>query len=168
MKIFILLLILFYFLAALDHVGKFQELCGSTHLPALKNLHFSFCFPQEIEYAWRMSPFNCNGEWPFDNLGCYIDESWISVQDGIDFITKAVFIVYKRPISVLLHHKRTFHNHRFAEHVSVPIIRTRRRLIEWTCNQKYEPDQLIKTLRVIASGPLNELYLTYLNERVST
>ncbi|CAF0841766.1 unnamed protein product [Rotaria sordida] len=42
----------------LDYLGKFQELCSSKRLPALKNLHFSFCFPQQIEVAWRMSLFN--------------------------------------------------------------------------------------------------------------
>jgi hypothetical protein len=158
---------LYYFLAALDHVGKFQELCGPTQLPALKNLHFSFCFPKELECEWRISLFGCNKEWPFDNVDCYIDESWISTDGGVDFITKTMFIVYKCPIDVLLQHKRSLHNHRFATHASVPIIRNRRRSIEWTCDKIDEPDQLVKTLQVIASDRVDKLHLMYRVQGVS-
>jgi len=138
---------MFFFFVALDHVGKFQELCDSNHLPALKHLHFSFCFPTELEYTWRISSFGCNDEWPFDNIDCYIDENWISTYEKLE----TLFIVYKRPINVLLQHKRTFHNHFFAKHASVPIRTIRRRSIEWTCNQIDEPEQFVKTLQVIAS-----------------
>lgn len=168
MKIFILLLIRNFFLVALDHVGKFQEVCDSTHLRALKHLHFSFCFPQEIEHSWRMSSFNCMNEWPFDNLAYYIDEIWTSVQDRAISIRNALFVVYKRPITLLFHQKRTFHNHCLAAHASVPSITARRRLIKWTCDVKDEPDHVMKTLRILVSGRVNQLHLTYLNEPVST
>ncbi|CAF3554798.1 unnamed protein product [Rotaria socialis] len=106
----------------LDHVGKFQEFCSSTYLPALKDLHFSFCFPQEMEHGWQMSSFSCNGKWPFDNLGCYLDDSWISVDGDLNSVTDPLFVVYKRPINVLLQHKRTLHNHRLVEHAIIPIV----------------------------------------------
>jgi hypothetical protein len=157
----------FFFLAALDHVGKFQELCGFTHLPALKNLYFSFCFPEELESAWRISSFGCNGEWPFDNIECYIDEYVTTDCGGEDCITETVFVVYKRPINILLQHKRTLHNHGFATQASVPIITTQRRSVEWTCDRIDASDQLVNTLRVVADGRVDALYLTFLAERVS-
>ncbi|CAF1343961.1 unnamed protein product [Rotaria sordida] len=49
-------------------------------------------------------------------------------------------------------------------HTSVPIITTRRQLIQWTSDVKYEPDHLVKTLQILASGRVNELRLTYFNE----
>ncbi len=145
------------FLAALDLVDKFQVFCGSNHLPSLKNLHFSFCFPQEIEQAWQMSSFSSNSKWPFDNLVCYIDESRISTDGSSAFMTKTLFIVYTRPINIILQHKRTLHNHRFATHGSVPIIKTQRRLLEVTCDQIDEPEQLVKTLQVVASSQVDKL-----------
>jgi hypothetical protein len=166
-KIFILLLILFFFLLAFDHLDKFQELCGSTHLPSLKNLHFSFCFPQEMEHAWRTNPFNCNSEWPFDNIGYYIDETLVIAKNGIGFVTETLLIIYRRPINVLLQHKRTLHNHHFATHASLPIITTQRRSLELTCDRMGDPIQVVKTLQVIASSHLKKLHLTYPHELVS-
>ncbi len=128
--------ILFLFLAALDRLGQFQELCSSTKFPALKNLHFSLCFPQEIEHA---------GE----------------------FIPKILFVIYNCPINLLYRHKRSFHNYGFATHVSAPIRTIRRQFVQWTCDQQYEAEQFNKTLQIVASGHVNELHLTYLNERVS-
>ncbi|CAF2960608.1 unnamed protein product [Rotaria sp. Silwood2] len=152
----------------LDRLGQFQELCSSTYLPALKTLHFSLCFPQEIEHAWRMSSFNCNDQWPFDNINCYMDEYYMDDPDEIDFILKILFVIYNCPINLLYRHKRTFHNYGFATHVSAPICTIRRRLIQWVCDQKYETEQFNKTLQIIASGHVNELHLTYLNERTNT
>ncbi|CAF0993440.1 unnamed protein product [Rotaria sordida] len=148
----------------LDHLDKFQELCGTTYLPSLKNLHFSFCFPQEMEYAWRISPFSYNGQWPFDNIDYYIDDYLFVVDDRVSLVTKTLLIIYKHPINVLLRHKRTLHNHRFAVHASNPIIGIRRRSLELTCNQMDNTDQLVKTLQVITSSHLNEFHLTYLHE----
>ncbi|CAF3805924.1 unnamed protein product [Rotaria magnacalcarata] len=156
----------------LDFVGKFQEVCGSTYLPALKHLHFSFCFPQEIEDSWRISSFDRNGQWPFDNLAYYKCEIRISDLNSSVFSKKALFVVYKGPINLLFHHKRTFRNHCFAEHASVPIMTTRRRLIQWIGDLKDEPDRLMETLRILASGRANELHLTYsyglLNESIKS
>lgn len=157
---------MFFFLVALDHVGKFQELCCSMQLLSLKKLHFSLCFPKELEHAWRISSFGCNGEWPFNNLNCYIDQSWTFTDRGLNRIAETFFIVYRCPISVLLQHKRTVHNHHFASHASVPIRTTRQRSIEWTCDQIDEPDQLVNTLRTIASSHIDKLVLTYLVEQV--
>ncbi|CAF1322814.1 unnamed protein product [Rotaria sordida] len=150
----------------LDHLGQFQELCSSTYLPALKTLHFSLCFPQEIEHEWRMSSFNCNNQqWPFDNINCYMDECYMCTPDAIDLILKILFVIYNCPINLLYRHKRTFHNYGFATHISAPICTIRRRLIQWVCDQKYETEQFNKTLQIVASGHVNELHLTYLNER---
>ncbi|CAF4284234.1 unnamed protein product, partial [Rotaria magnacalcarata] len=144
----------------LDHVGKFQELCSSTYLPALKDLHFSFCFPQEMEHGWQMSSFSCNGKWPFDNLGCYLDDSWISVDGDLNSVTDPLFVVYKRPINVLLQHKRTLHNHRLVEHAIIPIVTNGRRSLDLTCDQTDQPDKLLKNLQVAANSSVNKIYLT--------
>ncbi len=157
---------MFFFFSALDHLVRFQEVCGSTHLPALKNLYFSFCFPQEMEHAWRMSPFSYKGEWPFDNIGYYLDESLFLVNRYGGFVTKTQLIIYKRPINVLLQYRRTLHNHRFAEHASIPIITSRRRSFELTFDQIDDPNKLIKTLQIAASSHLTKLILTYPNEPV--
>jgi hypothetical protein len=113
-----------------------------------------------------MSSFNCNGKWPFDNIDCYIDESQIRIDHRWKIVTKTFFIVYRRPISMLLQHKRILHNHRFALHASVPVKTSQRRSIEWTCDQVDKLDQLVDTLRVIASNHVDKLKLTCLAEQV--
>jgi hypothetical protein len=134
----------------------------------LKNLYFSFCFPQKIEDEWKRSSFNNNHQWPFNNINCYTDEYHFCTYDFSDRIVPRIgFIIYNCPINLLYCYKRTFHNYGFVRHVSVPIRTNRRRLIQWTCDEKYEVDQLNKTLQVLASGRVNELHLTYLNEQVS-
>lgn len=158
---------LLFFLLELDHLGKFQELCSSKHLPALKNLHFSFCFPQQIELAWRMNSFNWKDKWPFDNVDSYVDESYNYVNARYTSITQTIFIVYNRPIDFLVRHRRTFYNHHLVAHVSKPILTTRRRLMQWSTNQKYQSNQINEILRVIASGRVNELHLIYFDEQVS-
>ena len=88
---------------ALDHVSRFDAIFRSGRLPALKNLYFSFRFPQELEKAWKASSFGRGGTWPFDDIGCFKNECF-----GIDFIKRRVpqkfFIVFKHPIDVLLKH----------------------------------------------------------------
>ncbi|UJR35439.1 hypothetical protein I4U23_028196 [Adineta vaga] len=144
-----------------------DKLCTSTHLPALKNLHFSLCFPQEIEHAWRMSSFNFNRQWPFDNINYYTDERHVYVWETGGYITKIVLVIYNCPVNLLYHHKRTFYNHGFATNVSAPIRTIRRRLVQWTCGQKYDAEQFNKTLQIVASGHVNELHLTYLDEQMN-
>ncbi|CAF3440956.1 unnamed protein product [Rotaria sp. Silwood2] len=150
-----------------NRLGQFQELFNSSNFPTLKTLHFSLCFPQEIEHAWRISSFSCNRQWPFDNINCCIDERHVHVLDARGYIAKILFVIYNCSIHLLYRYKRTFYNYGFTTHVSAPIRTIRRRLIQWTCDQKYESEQLNKTLRIIASGRVNELHLTYLNEQVS-
>ncbi|CAF4039957.1 unnamed protein product [Adineta steineri] len=152
----------------LDRFGQFQEICNSTYLPSLKTLHFSLCFPQEIEHAWRMSSFNCNRQWPFDNINSYIDECYMRPLKEREFIPKIVFVIYNCPTNLLYRHKQYFHNYGFGTHVSAPIRTTQRRFVQWTCDQKYDAEQLNKTLQIVASGQVNELRLTYLNERTNT
>jgi hypothetical protein len=156
-----------YFLLALDRLRQFEELCTSTYFPALKSLHFSLCFPQEIEHTWRMTLFNSSRQWPFDNINCYIDEHHVNVWETGSYITKVFFVIYNCPVSLLYYHKRNFYNYGFARHVSAPIRIIRRRLLQWTCDQKYDAEQFNKTLQIVASGHVNELHLTYLNEKVS-
>jgi hypothetical protein len=155
-----------FFLVALDHFGKFEDLCSSQHLPALKNLHFSIVFPQEIEVAWRMSSFNGKDKWPFNNVDSYIDESYNYVDAKCACITQNIFIIYNHPIDFLIRHRRTFHNHRLMTHVSKPIFTTRRRLMQWSTDQKYESNQISEILRVIASDRVNKLHLSWFDEQV--
>jgi hypothetical protein len=96
-----------------------------------------------------------------------MDECYMRNPDEIDLILKILFVIYNCPINLLYRHKRTFHNYGFATHVSAPICTIRRRLIQWACDQNYETEQFNKTLQIIASGPVNELHLTYLNGQVS-
>ncbi|CAF4233839.1 unnamed protein product, partial [Rotaria magnacalcarata] len=145
----------------LDHLSRFQQVCDSQHLPSLKNLYFSFCFPKEIEEAWRISPFSSNGEWPFDNVDHYEDDPLFFDDDGVSFVKRSQFIIYTRPINILLEHKRTLHNHRFATHASMPIITNRRRSLQLTCNEMDNPDQLLKTLQIVGSSHVNKLELIY-------
>jgi hypothetical protein len=96
-----------------------------------------------------------------------MDECYMHNQDEIDFVRKITFVIYNCPIHRLYRHKRTFHNYSFATHLSTPISTIRRRLIQWTYDEKYETEQFNKTLQIIASGHVNELHLNLLNERVS-
>ncbi|CAF3575226.1 unnamed protein product [Rotaria socialis] len=113
-----------------------------------------------MEHAWQMSSFICNGKWPFDNLGCYLDDSWISVDGDLNFVTDPLFVVHKRPINVLLQHKRTLHNHRLVEHAIIPIVTNGRRSLDLTCDRTDQPDKLLKNLQVAANSSVNKLYLT--------
>ncbi|UJR16749.1 hypothetical protein I4U23_003649 [Adineta vaga] len=60
-----------------NRLGQFQELCNSSIFPALKTLHFSLCFPQEIEHEWKMNSFNSNRQWPFDSINFHMDECYM-------------------------------------------------------------------------------------------
>ncbi|CAF0771636.1 unnamed protein product [Rotaria sp. Silwood1] len=151
----------------LDHLSRFQQVCDSQHLPSLKNLYFSFCFPKEIEEAWRISPFSSNGEWPFDNIDYYVDDTLFLDDDGVSFVKRSQFIIYTRPINILLEHKRTLHNHRFARHAYMPIITNRRRSLQLTCNEMDNPDQLVKTLQIVGSSHVNKLELIYRDDLVN-
>ncbi|CAF1412732.1 unnamed protein product [Adineta ricciae] len=156
------------FLAALDRVAKFQELCNSTHLSSVKKLHFSLCFPQEMEQAWHMHSFNYNVRWPFGNLVCRLDEISIFNTGTFSFISKTFFVVYTFPINTILQHKRTLHNHHFAAHASVPIIASQRRSLEMTYNQTDEPVQLVKTLQIVANNRIKKLEMTYSGGQISS
>ena len=149
----------FSFVIALDHVDKFKELCCSNHLPVLKHLYFSLCFPKEFEQTWRTCPFGLNNEWPFDNIDCYMDETRIHNDGKRDLITEQVFVVYKHPVNILLKYKRSFCNHYFTSLVSSPVKIVHPRSITWNCDPIDEPDRLIKSLQVIASGYVDKLYL---------
>ncbi|CAF4147540.1 unnamed protein product, partial [Rotaria magnacalcarata] len=151
----------------LDHLSRFQQVCDSQHLTSLKNVYFSFCFPKEIEEAWRISPFSSNGEWPFDNIDYYVDDPLFLDDDGVSFVKRSQFIVYTRPINILLEHKRTLHNHRFATHASMPIITNRRRSLQLTCNEMDNPDQLLKTLQTVGSSHVNKLELIYRDDLIN-
>lgn len=120
-----------------------------------------------MEHFWRLSSFNCDNQWPLDNLAYYIDEIWTSIRDRAFYCTKALFIVYKRPLDLVFRHKRDFHNSGFATHAGIPIKTTRRRSVHWSSDVIEEPGRLVKTLQIIAGGPVTKLHLTYLDERVS-
>lgn len=128
----------------------------------MKNLHFSLCFSGELEHEWRISSLNRNGQWPFDNVKWYIDERRIYIDYEVIHTTKTFLIVYKRPIHLVLQHARTLHNHRLAQHASVPIKTDRHQFLQWTCDQIEKSDQILDTLRVIASNHADKLQLKYL------
>ncbi len=125
----------------------------------MKHLHFSFFFPKELEQTWRICSFGCNNEWPFDNIDCYVDEIWIRTDDKSKFIIEKAFIIYKRPINILLQYKRTLHNHHLATRASTTIKTAHRRSILWSYDRMDEPGQFVKTLQVIASNRVDKLYL---------
>lgn len=156
-----------YFLA-LDYLAQFQDSCSSTNLPALKNLQFSFCFPKEIEHKWRMNTLNCNRQWPFDDVHWYLDERWTPLGEDFMYMTKTFFILYRCPISVLLQHSRTLHNHHSALQISVPIRTSRRQYLKWTYDESITAEQIFDTLRVLVSGRLSKLTLKYHTEQVRT
>ncbi|CAF5110960.1 unnamed protein product, partial [Rotaria magnacalcarata] len=120
-----------------------------------------------IEEAWRISPFSSNGKWPFDNVDQYVDDLLFLDDDGVSFVKRSQLIIYTRPINILLEHKRTLHNHRFATHASMPIVTNRRRSLQLTCNEMDNPDQLLKTLQIVGSSHVNKLELIYRDDFVS-
>ncbi|CAF0904086.1 unnamed protein product [Adineta ricciae] len=152
----------------LDRISQFQELCSSPKFFALKNLHFSLYFPQEIEHTWKMSSFNYNHQWPFHNISSYTDEYYILDIDKRYFIPKVVFVIHNCSIDLLLHHKRYFHNSSFATHASAPVRTVRPRLVQWVCDQEYDAGKFRKALQIITSGHVRELRLTYLNKGTNT
>jgi hypothetical protein len=143
---------------ALNHLEKFKELCCSNHLPALRHLHFSFCFPKNLAEDWRMSSFNVNNEWPFDNTDFYIDEGLVINADS-RFIIEQIFIVYKRPVNILFQYKRTLYNHHFTRLLSSTMKTKQRRSVKWNCDEIDEADQLMKSLQLIANDRIDKLYL---------
>ena len=153
---------------ALDHLVQFQDSCSSTNLPALKTLHFSLCFPHEIEHKWRMSAFDCNRQWPFDDVHWYIDERWISQDGDYRNMTRTFFIVYRCPINILLQHSRNLHNHRLALQTSLPIRTSQRQHLKWTCDEVNTPEKIFNTLQILASSHLNKLSFRYLTKQVRT
>ena len=66
-------------------------------------------------------------------------------------------IVYTRPINVILQHKRIFHNHYWATHVSASNKTTRRRSIQWVCDETDRSNQFLQTLQAIAGDHVDKL-----------
>ncbi|CAF3697866.1 unnamed protein product [Rotaria sordida] len=142
-------------------------LMNSLTMPLLEKLTLIDLYDYKIEESWRISPFNYNREWPFDNIDYYVDETLFLDVNGVSIVERSQFIIYKHPINILLEHKRTLHNHRFATHASMPIITNRRRSLQLTWNQMDNPDQLLKTLQIVGSSHLNKLDLIYRNDLIN-
>lgn len=156
------------FVLALNHLDKFKELCCSDHLPALKHLHFSFCFPKPLADEWKMSLLNVNNGWPFDDVDCYIDEGLFN--DGtVVLITEEIFVIYKRPIDILFQYKRALYNHHFLRLLSsTSTIKTEQRpSVVWYCDEIDKHDELLKSLELIANDRIDQLILENKRELVS-
>ena len=125
------------------------------------------CFPEQIEVAWRITSLNWKDKWPFDNVDTYLDESYNYVKAQYTYMTQKIFIIFNHPIDFLIRHRRTFHNHCLVRHVSKSILTTRRRLIEWSTDEKYQSNQISETLRVLLNGHVNELHFIYFDRQVS-
>ena len=152
---------------ALDHVGRFEDICCSSRLPALKDLYFSFRFPQERERAWHTSSFGKSNKWPFDNIGCFTNERLTSDCVRAQYVPKMFIIVYKHPINVLLKHSRSLLNHSIAAHASHSHTVNQSHSIQWICDQMNEPNRIRKTFRTIASGLSRSLSVKFSRKRVS-
>ncbi|CAF1088095.1 unnamed protein product [Rotaria sp. Silwood1] len=142
-------------------------LMNSLTMSLLEKFILIDLYDHKIEEAWRISPFSSNGEWPFDNIDYYVDDTLFLDDDGVSFVKRSQFIIYTRPINILLEHKRTLHNHRFARHAYMPIITNRRRSLQLTCNEMDNPDQLVKTLQIVGSSHVNKLELIYRDDLVN-
>ena len=153
---------------ALDHVPRFQEICCSGRLPALKNLYFSFRFPQALENAWKASSFGTSDEWPFDNIGCFKNERMASDRARRNRVPTIFFIVYKHPINVLLKHTRSLFNHSFAIHASHFRAANLSHSMQWICNTVNEPDRVLKTFCTTRAVHSKSLCIIYLREGVSS
>ena len=95
----------------------------------------------------------------FADIGYFKDEYYVFDTPDVhpDPVRKTFFIVYTHPVSRLIEHSRTLHNHSFATHASHPITTTRCRSLQWTCDRMDHPGQLNSTLSVVASGQVTSL-----------
>ena len=150
----------------LDHVGRFEEICGSGRLPALKDLYFSFRFPPELENAWQSTAFGRSNKWPFDNIGCLTNECLVLDDYSPGRIPKSFLIVYKNPINVLLKYTRSLLNHSFANHAAHLHAVNQSHSIHWICGQVNEPDRIMKTFHTIRAGRSNAVCITFIRKRV--
>ena len=153
---------------ALNQVGRFEEIFRSARFPSLKDLYFSFRFPQELERAWRSSSFGTSDVWPFDSFGCFQSESLTPDQRRMRRVPTLFFIVYKHPIHILLKHTRSLLNHSFA--AQIPRLRSVNlsHSMQWICNTVNEPDRVLETFRRIRAVHGKSLCITYLREGVSS
>jgi hypothetical protein len=152
---------------ALDHVRRFEEICCSGRLPALKDLYYSFRFPAELEKAWKAHSFSTSDKWPFNDIGCFKNECVATDYMRIERIPKIFFIVYKHPINVLLKHTRSLFNYSFVTHASDHHGTNPSHSISWICNQVNEPEQVLKTFRTIRAVRSKSLCIKYVRQGVS-
>jgi hypothetical protein len=154
--------------SALDHVRRFEAIFRSGRLLALKDLYFSFRFPQELEKSWKASSFGISDKWPFDNIGCLKNECLASDRARRNRVPTIFFIVYKHPIKVLLKHTRSLFNHLFAIHASNLRASNLSHSMHWICNTVNEPDRVLKTFRTTRAVRCKSLCIKYLREGVSS
>ena len=137
-----------------------MKICG------LKNLYFSFRFPQSIEKIWQENSFLNRNQWPFNNLQYLKDECLLKIFDRSGYIQQTYFIVYKCPIEILLEYTRIIHNHSFGNHLDYPIIRNQSFHLRWTSDQRDQSNQFIKTLQTIAGKRITTMDIKYLTPQV--
>ena len=113
-----------------------------------------------------MSSFICEKQWPFENVNCFIDETYES-WDCFPTELRRLLVVYNCPINAILQHRRIFHNNHFAKHVSTPVKTTRRRSIHWSCDKTDQLNQFLETLQTIASDHVDKLDIKWLDKDVS-
>jgi len=135
----------------LDNLNQFQKVCSSRRL-SLKKLHFSLCFPEKIQHIWKTSSFNCNREWPFENMNCYLYD----YDDHDQLIREMLFVISNCPLELLIDNKRTFYSYGFPTYVSAFARRTvRPRLFQWTRNKQFR-----RTHQRIVNCHVKQFYLT--------
>jgi len=93
---------------ALEDLVKFEEICSKKFIQ-LKSFHFSIYFVTEFEEIWRKNLFSLNNKWHFDNIDFYIDEM-ILWETEFEQQIEQIFVIYKRPIDILLRYKRSLYD----------------------------------------------------------
>jgi hypothetical protein len=146
---------------ALDHLDQFDQICSTLKIRGLKNLYFSFRFPESIENLWKETSFLNKNQLPFNNLRYFKDECLLKLMDRFGYIQQTFFILVNFPIEILLEYTRIIHNHSFRNHLNYPIIRNQSFHLIWTSNQIDQSNQFIKTLQTIAGKRITTMEIKY-------
>jgi len=114
---------------ALEDLVKFEEICSKKFIQ-LKSFHFSIYFVTEFEEIWRKNLFSLNNKWHFDNIDFYIDEM-ILWETEFEQQIEQIFVIYKRPIDILLRYKRSLYDQNCTSLLTTPMRNVQQRSIVW-------------------------------------
>ena len=143
-----------------------SDICSTLKIRGLRNLYFSFRFPESIEKIWQENSFVNRNQWPLNNLGYFKDECLMKTMDRFGYIQQTFFIVLTYPIEILLEYTRIIHNHSFANHLDYSMIRNQSFHLIWTSNQIDRSNQFIKTLQTIAGKRITSMDIKYFTPKV--